>query len=272
MNKKPIIAFIVILILLVILAFIALKPSQSPAPIRSITTSKPSKTANTTTSTSTNTITKVTNSTPSSQNNSSIPSQYQNCISPEPVVPIPNGNFSTGTYQYWNITGQGFLNETGSPLPTNIIAANAEGSYYGQPWGNYSGTYFATTYHGGLSLSPGNLTSPSFKVVEPYLNFRIISPKNSLLYVELLYDGKPFRINHYNTLNSTSGNRQQSVFVNATMPIINFACQNVSVRVVSGVLGTITNRYDFIAVGDFVQSKHNLQTPGTLVNSTVVPP
>ena len=274
MNKKPVIAFVAILALLVALAYIATRPSQSTSATTHIVTTPSGKTNNGSSNAITpNTISQTSNTSPSGSGGAgTIPSQYQNCISPKESVPLPNGNFSTGTYEYWNVTGQGFLNDTGQAAPTNIIAANEKSIYYGQPWSNYSGNFMATTYHGGLSLSTGNLTSAPFEVIEPYLNFKIVSPKNALLYVELLHNGKPFRISHYNTLNSSSGNREQSVFVNATMPIINFVCQNISVRVVAGVVGSVTNRYDFMAVGDFVQSKYNLETPGTLVNSTVLPP
>ncbi len=272
MNKKPVIAFVVILLLLVVMAYVATRPSQSnPSTTHVITTPSGQQKNGTSNAIASNTIPNITNSTPTGTTTGTIPVQYQNCISPKEIVPLPNGNFSTGTYEYWNVTGLGFLNDTGSAIPTNIIAANEKDIYYGQPWSNYSGNFIATTYHGGLSISTGNLTSAPFKVVEPYLNFKIVSPKNALLYVELLHDGKPFRVSHYNTLNSSSGNREQSVFVNATMPIISFVCQNISVRVVAGVVGSITNRYDFIAVGDFAQSKYNLETPSTLVNSTVLP-
>ncbi|HUB92647.1 MAG TPA: hypothetical protein VL945_01680 [Candidatus Saccharimonadales bacterium] len=260
MNKKTIAAFVIILVLLLVFAYYVILHTAKKTPPPIIVKNNPNTTANTTTNTITNTT--ITNS---STTNSTTNSTRLDCISSAQTVAIDNGNFATGTYAGWNLTGLGFLNASLAALPTNIIYANANLQYYGSPWANYDGEYFATTYHGGINLSPGNLTSDAFEVEEPYLNFRISSPASSLLYVELLQNGKPVRINYYNTLNANGGNNPQSTFVNGTMPLLNYVCQNVSVRVVAGVVGA---SHDFIAVGDFVQSKSNIQTPGTLINST----
>ncbi len=272
MNKRAIGTFIVILLILVGAVYFLIFRHGSNVPPPRIIIKNTSVTTNTITntitnsSTSTNTIIKTNSSTNSSITNST----NLNCISPNATVPIANGNFATGTYERWNTTGLGFLNLTGFPVPTNITFANANNDYYGQPWNNYTGTFFATTYRGGIVLNPGNLTSDPFQVREPYLNFKIISPRNALLYVQLMHDNKPFLVYHYNTLNASGGLNPQSRFVSETIPLLNFVCQNVSVRVVAGVTGTVSNHYDFIAVGDFVQSKTNMQTPGTVVNRTVV--
>lgn len=264
MNIKATAAFTIFLVILLIFAYYTLYYSASKAPPpRVVNSTKPRANQTTNTIKPSNTITNktITNTTNSS---------YINCISPNFTVPIKNGNFGTGTYAGWNITGQGFLNSTGVAVPTNIIFANANGAYYNAPWANYNGNYFASTYHGGISINPGNLTSNPFEVREPYLNFRIISPQSSLLYVELLYNGKPYLRNYYNTLNASGGQNPQSTFVNATMPLLSLLCKNISVRVVAGEVGSVTTFHDFIAVGDFVQSKSNLQTPGTVINSTIV--
>ncbi len=266
MNLKAVAAFVVILMLIIVFAYFEIynNPGNTP-PVR-IIGNKPIPGANgiANTTAPTNTISNVTS------NKTTNSSSYINCISASPSVNIANGNFATGTYEGWNITGQGFLNSSGAAVPTNIIFANANGEYYGGPWTNYDGTYFASTYHGGISLSPGNLTSNTFEVVEPYLNFRIISTQSSLLYVELLENGRPYMVAHYDTLSATGNSTSQSVFVNETLPLLNLLCKDVSVRVSSGVVGSISTVRDYIAVGDFVQSKSDLTTPGTVLNTTLV--
>ncbi len=185
------------------------------------------------------------------------------CISNYSTVEIFNGDFGFGTYEGWNTTGPGF-----GSAPLNITYADNHSGYYSAPWSNYEGGYFATTYHGGLALQPGNITSMPFLVTEPYLNFKIISPANNQIYVQLLEDGKPIDTIRYNTLGG-QGINSSSEFANASIPLIGVLCKNVSIRVVSGVVGTISTEYEIVAVGDFRLSKTPLQTAGIIVNQTV---
>ena len=221
-----------------------------------------------TTSTSTTTLkpkqktTTIQNSTP--------PYNYTNtttgCISSSPAEAILNGNFYAGNFTDWNVTGLGF-----GGAPVNIIEANANGDYYGAPWSGYTGIYFATTHQPGTNVDTGNLTSRPFRVTEPYINFQIVSPQDNDLYVEILEGNRPLIISHYYTypavVNATAA---QSTFVNASIPVASLICQNVSIRVVSGVVGQRINNYKFIAVGGFYMSKTPVQTPGVAVNRTVV--
>ncbi len=266
MNSKAIAAFAVILMLILVFTYFQFLHNSGTTPPPRIVGNGPAPGANHTAN-STSPANTILNGT---KNTTTIPPSPINCVSPNASAVINNGNFATGTYGGWNITGQGFLNSSGSAVPTNILAANANWAYYVGPWIGYSGTYFASTYHGGISLTPGNLTSVPFKVVEPYLNFRIISPQSSLLYVELLQNGKPYLVAHYDTLTTTGNNSQQSIFVNETLPLLNLLCKNVSVRVSSGIVGSISTVRDYIAVGDFVQSKSDLTTPGTVINASIV--
>jgi len=187
------------------------------------------------------------------------------CLSPNKTLALENGNFSTGTYEGWNLTGYGF-----GSAPLNITWADNNSCYYNTTWRGYNGSFFATTYHCGLVLQAGNLTSKPFKVVLPYLNFKIISPYDAQLYVEIIKDGKPVIITHYNTYNAPGNLYTTSQFENASIPIAMFMCQNVSVRVVANVVGTVVNRLDYIAVGDFYQSAVPVQTPGIVVNQQIV--
>ncbi len=189
--------------------------------------------------------------------------EYKGCISNAQEAAINNGGFESGNYEGWNVSGVGF-----GTAPTNIVSANADGAYYGSQWIGYNGTYFASTYHGGLSISPGNLTSDNFTVTEPYLNFKIASPYNNALYVEILENGKPFVKAYYNTRNVSGG--AMSTFENASLPLTTLLCQNVSIKIVSGVVGTKSTEYEILSVGNFYMSKTPVETPDILVNETIV--
>lgn len=73
----------------------------------------------------------------------------------------------------------------------------------------------------------------------------------------------------YDTYNASSNANASSTFVNASIPLLDttFFCQNVSVRIVSGLLGTTSN-LNYIAAGDFYMSKTPRSTPGILVNQS----
>ncbi len=224
---------------------------------------RPRITPTTTVTTTINGITTVVNSTTTFTSNSPT-----GCLSANQVQAIFNGNFSTGNFLGWNTTGPGF-----GSAPENVTYENSVGGYYGAPWSGYNGTYFASTFHGGTAIQTGNLTSQPFKVTEPYLNFKLVSPQDAELYVEILANGKPFLINHYDTAYAPNNQNAQSTFVNASIPIVSLVCQNVSVRVVSEVVGQRSNTlYDYIAAGDFYMGKTSYQSQGILINSTVVAP
>jgi len=256
--RNGIIAYIVGLVFIVVVALFLSGFLTGGGIIRPIivVTSVPANSVNATTT--------VTASTASTVQTTSV--YFSSCQSGAATVAIPNGNFSTGTYYGWNATGPGFGN-----APFNLTHANLANvsGYYGVPWRGYLGTYFATTYKGGLSLQTGNLTSLPFEVTEPYLNFRIISPESNLLYVEILQGGKASKY-WYNTYNISNSTNAASKFVNASIPLLDttFFCQNVSVRVVSGSVG-VGSRLNYIAVGDFYMSKTPISATGILVNQSL---
>ncbi len=175
---------------------------------------------------------------------------------------VYNGNFSTGEYNGWYLANTGF-----GTAPTSIAKADSEGCYLGAPWAGYNGSYFATTFNCGLSNAPGNLTSSPFIVSEPFLNFKVISPEDANIYVEILHDGLPAEIAHYNTFNiSKFGTTAPYTFRNASIPLISLSGDAVQVRVVAQSL----KHHSYIAVTGFHMSPLPSQTPGILINLTTV--
>ncbi len=172
---------------------------------------------------------------------------------------IYNGDFGTGTYAGWNVTGAGF-----GTAPMNITHANKETCYIGQPWSGYNGTYFATTFTCGVSTAPGNVTSEPFvsNLTKPFLNFRIISPDDNHLYVEVLEGNVPRIVAHYDTYNSSLGSNASSTFRTASLALGRLNGKALRLRVVADTL----NQFRFIAIGDFALSRTPAQQPGIIVN------
>ena len=221
----------------------------------SSSTTPPSNTANTTTTKTTVTTTNLsTTTTTLPVNTSTIPANatvYQN---------VYNGNFSKG-YSGWNISGKGF-----GTAPLNITHANTANvmCYLGTPWANYNSTFFATTYNCGLSNVNGNITSSYFKVVKPFLNFRIISPQDKGIYVEILYNHMPYIIVHYNTYNNTLYTNSSSTFRNVTIPLEPILGKVVQIRVVAKTLKQQT----YIGVEGFGLSNAPHEDIGVIENIT----
>lgn len=191
---------------------------------------------------------------------------------PQIYQQVYNGNFGNGKYTGWTVNGTGF-----GKAPLNITRANRLGSnqtntrnatecYIGQPWSNYNGTFFATTYTCGSSVSLGSITSSPFYADQEFLNFKIVSPDNNYIYVEILYNGTPYTIAHYNTFNSSLYVNASSQFRNASIPLYNVFQKPISIRVVAGTLNQLT----YVAVGDFALSSRPLQDRGILSNITFV--
>jgi len=255
---KGVLAYFIILILMIIGAlfvygFFGTGPS--------ITTSTTTVPHNGTTTTIHGGNTTITTTSPSITTTSVL---FSTCMSKNATEKIVNGNFSTGNYFGWTASGPGF----GSG-PLNLDYANANGGYYSAPWNSYDGTYVATTYTGGLLFQAGNLTSKQFTVTELYLNFKIVSPQSSSLYVEILEKEKPVIITYYDTYIAPGITDPQSTFVNASIPLGTMLCKNVSVRLVAGITGTPDMSSSYIAAGDFYLSRTPVSTPGIVFNQTI---
>jgi hypothetical protein len=189
---------------------------------------------------------------------------------------IYNGNFTSGEYTGWNVTGGGF-----GTAPLNISKADSELCYSGMPWSNYVGDFFATTYTCGTDVAPGNITSQFFNVVPstPFLNFRLISPANNYLYIELLranfrkvgdtqeyINSTPVLVAHYNTYNLTINTTSSSTFANVSIPLTCYTNEVLQLRVVA-----ITEQQgDYIAAGDFNLANMPLQQGGVGTNLTFI--
>lgn len=267
-DYKSIIVFIIIFAVLVVFA-IYLRSND----LATSSVSKPS--INTVTaSNKTQSNSSPSHSSPSSSNSTSLPlpnppsnntnpttsgSKQSTCLSNRSTLLIYNGNFSTGTFTDWTVSGSGF---GGAPL--NLQSANQNGDYYQNKWSNYNGQYAATTYKENSPLSPGNL-STSFVVREPYLNFQITSPQNNNLYLEVLFDNAPMIIAHYDTLKAQGGS-PIGKFASATLNMSSLLCKSVTLKIVSNVYEvSSSDENQFIGVGNFYQSRSQSQSSGVNV-------
>ncbi len=174
---------------------------------------------------------------------------------------IYNGNFGTGTFVGWKVTNAGF-----GTMPLNLTQANKKMCYIGEPWLGYNGTFFATTFNCGVSTGPGNITSSPFIVnpSKPFVNFKVISPDDEFLYLEVLENNTPKILAHYNTYNTSLDFNAASTFRNATMDLSYLAGKAVRIRVVAST----SSELHFIAVGDFVLAARPLQQQGIISNIT----
>jgi|GEM_PF-3126780 len=98
---------------------------------------------------------------------------------------ILNGNFETGNYSNWRINGSAF-----GSRPSNISDALAIDYFRGVSNPNFEGKYWASSY---LPTSDrgatGTLTSDSFIINKPYLEFLYVGQLSSQVYVNLVSDG-----------------------------------------------------------------------------------
>lgn len=256
-ERNGVIAIIVIGLILVAAVYLINNtngPRNQPQPTQYPNTTPPS-TSNATSNASTHTASPY----PTYPNTSSVHrsnSTAYSCATNASTVFVYNGNFSTGTYYGWSVYGNAF-----GAAPLNLTMANNKSIYYQNEWSGYAGTYAATTYRPNAISLPSNL-SANFVVVKPYLNFQIYSPYSSGLYVEILFDGKPAIVRHYNTLNGTYTN-STSTFAYASINMSSLMCNSVTLRIVSDIYHSTTDNQNlFIAVGNFYQSSLPYQTPG----------
>lgn len=253
MDSKAIMIYVALLAVMLLLAFVVLPGPSSKSTTAPSTVAQPTTVvSNATSNSSQTTIPQINN--------------YSSCISPSNNASIFNGNFSTGTYAGWTSEGLGF-----GTVPTNLTYANSQHSYYSIPWTGAEANFFATNFKGGLQVVGGNLTSESFLITEPYLNFKIISPQSSQLYVQILHNGAPTITTYFNTFTATQqGGNSTSTFVNASINLLPLICQHAQIKVVAGTaLVTGGANLNYMAVTGFYMSKKPVSTRGVIINQSV---
>jgi len=247
---RPIVVYLILLAIILALVFFVLPQERGPTTTSIATTvGKPTTIIQTTSQTTT------------------VNPNLTSCLSNEPTVLIQNGDFSTGTYSGWNVTGIGF-----GKVPSNITYDNDNLVYFSSPWSGYAGTFFATNFDGGTQVAGGNLTSNTFQVTEPYLNLQLISPQNENLYIAILRNGTPAIITYFNSY-KVPGNSANatSTFVNASISLLPVLCDNVQIKVVAGtsLSSTGASNLNYMAVTNFYLSKKPISSPGVIVNQTI---
>jgi hypothetical protein len=247
-NEKAVAVFIAIFVVLLVLVFVFL-PRQHISNSFS-TTSVPVNQSNYST-TALTTIAGVTTQ------------PYSSKCGLANVLTLQNTYFADGTYSGWNATG-GY-----GAKPFNITNANIKHNYYGQPWNVTNTTFIATTYNGGQNVVAGNLTSGTFTVTLPYLNFQLVSPDSRLIYVEILKDGVPQIVDHFDTYAAPGGGNATTRLMNASVALIPLLCQNVQVRVVSAAAGTSQSEFNYVAATGFYTSSKQQTTSGILINQSI---
>ncbi len=251
MKKKPIV-YLVIIIIAVMAAVFFFENNNGANIITNVIHP-----------TSTPTTTKATSTTV--QTTQPVTTAYQFCVPRTPqTFPLYNGNFSTGTYEGWNVSGKAF-----GKGPLNLTYANNNTQYYGAPWSGYSGRFAASTFTSGFLPGSGNLTSGQFKAKELYLNFQIESPQNKGIYVEILSGNSVAEIVHFNTFNGSITPNYFTTFMNGSISLAPVLCQNVSVRVVADVQASTQSQYSYISIGDFYIGASPVLTPGIITNVTL---
>lgn len=259
--NKGILVYVAILVILAIVAYVLLTSHGGTGKPSSTTTVSGGKgstvsTASTTISTKKTTAGSTTIA-PTTVN-------FTNCVSNQTSQEVYNGNFSTGTYAGWNVTGPAF-----GTAPFNLTYANMQGIYYNSTWSNYNGSYVATTFTGGTTRQEGNLTSDPILIDEPYLNFKVISPQYNNLYVEVLSANGSWVAARFNTFNTSVNPDPNSRFLNGSILVVSLLCQDARIRIVSGIAGSGTIKYDYIAAGDFYLAKKQVLDRGILINQTI---
>lgn len=99
---------------------------------------------------------------------------------------ILNGNFELGDYTNWKVDGNAF-----GSRPSNISDALITEYFRGISNPNYEGNYWASSYLPTTDRGAiGSLSSDSFIINKPYLEFLVIGQLSNQIYIDLVIDGK----------------------------------------------------------------------------------
>ncbi|MEM0107020.1 MAG: hypothetical protein QXS81_02310 [Candidatus Micrarchaeaceae archaeon] len=158
-----------------------------------------------------------------------------------------NGDFGSGTYSGWNVTGNAF-----GSAPISISYANSNGCYpENTQWSGYGKQYFASTYSCSMQTrSAGNLTSSPFLVTKPFLNFQVIGYYSPYIYVGIIYNNRTVVKGYFNTYKFSNGAQETFMFRNVTIPLTTVFGKIVRIRITVNEI----QEYEYIAVGNFTLS------------------
>ena len=175
-----------------------------------------------------------------------------------------NGNFVSGTYAGWSVTGNAF-----GTAPLNFTKADKIGCYPGNAqWTGLNGSYYASTYTCAPTgeLYIGNLTSEPFLVTEPFLNFQIIGYDSPYTYIAIIYNNTPYVTAEFNTYEISNGNAQYFLLRNASLPLATVYGKIVRIELV-GRKDQSDRIYHSRKLQNF--GKATLEQPGALSNISI---
>lgn len=174
------------------------------------------------------------------------PAPTQTPFVPPGKLRLPNGNFETGDYSYWTVEELGF-----GSAPSDLIAANAERMYVGQPYTNFEGRYAASSFLPRRDAGArGTLTSDPFTISKPYLEFLVTGVENAQIYVELWVEGRA--VKHREPDNPTTS------FERISWDVRQWTGKTGYIKVVDG---SATRPHGFIEADDFYLIDSPTTTP-----------
>ena len=161
-------------------------------------------------------------------------------------VPVPNGDFETGTYEHWVAEDIAF-----GTAPSDMDAENRQGTFFGAPYTGYHGRYAASSFiprHEAGAI--GTLTSDEFTIAKPYLEFLVTGAESGQLYMEVWVGGA--MVKHYGPKNSGTD------FMRVSLDVSPWVGRTARIKVVDS---TPNRPWGYLEVDDFYMTDAPSVTP-----------